>query len=342
MKSLRVIVFLTLLCCGGVVSYAQDVQFSQFYAAPLYLNPAFTGSSERGRAGLNFRRQWPAFNHSFTTVSAFTDYHMKNLNSGVGLIVNQHQEDFLGFQSTEVGFLYAYKLKVAENLVLRAGAQGSLFSKNVNFEDLIFGDQIDIVNGQALGASGEVLNVDANSTFLSLSSGLLLYTNDFWFGASVHHINQPNQSFMDQNSPLKRKYSFHIGYKFDLASGNRLRSLSYQFQERSFTLAANYKRQGGFSQFDFGAQLYLQPLVFGLSYRGLPFSPLENLFNSDALITLVGVELNQNVSMAYSYDFTISKLANASGGAHEISLTFRFGKVSRRSRRDTILPCFKY
>ncbi len=341
MKGIKFILGLCLMLSINL-SKAQDVQFSQFYAAPLYLNPAFTGSTERGRAGLNFRRQWPALNHSFTTVSAFSDYHLNNLNSGIGFILNQHKEDFLGFQSTEVGLLYAYKLKLTDALVLRAGIQGSLFNKNINFENLVFGNQIDIVNGQVIGASGEVFNVDANSSFLSLSSGLLLYTNNFWFGGSVHHINQPSQSFIDGNSVLKRKYSFHMGYKFSLASGGRLRSLSYQFQERSLSLAVNYKRQGGFSQFDFGAQLYLQPLVFGLSYRGLPFSPLENLFNSDALITLVGVELNQNVSMAYSYDFTISKLANASGGAHEISLTFRFGKVSRRSRRDTILPCFKY
>lgn len=342
MKSIKFILIFCLLF-SIKLSKAQDVQFSQFYAAPLYLNPAFTGSTERGRAGLNFRRQWPALNHSFTTVSVFSDYHLNNLNSGIGVILNQHTEDFLGFQSTEVGLLYAYKLKLTDDLVLRAGVQGSLFNKNINFEDLVFGNQIDIVNGQVVGPSGEVFNVDANSSFLSLSSGLLMYTNNFWFGASVHHINQPNQSFIDGSSVLKRKYSFHMGYKFSLASGGRLRSLSYQFQERSLGVAVNYKRQGGFEQFDLGFQLYLQPLVFGLWYRGMPWRQLENdLINADAIIALVGVELNKNISIAYGYDFTISKLANASGGAHEISFTYRFGKVSRRSKRDTILPCFKY
>lgn len=325
------------------LSVAQDVQFSQFYAAPLYLNPAFAGANERGRAGLNFRRQWPSLNHSFTTVSAFTDYHLRNLNSGIGLIVNQHQEDFLGFQSTNIGLMYAYKLKLSDNLVLRAGVQGSFFHKNVNFENLIFGNQIDIVNGQVTGNSGEVFNIDANTSFLSLSSGLLMYSSNFWFGASVHHINQPNQSFLDQNSVLKRKYSFHSGYKFNLANGGRLRSLSYQFQERSLSIAANYKKQGGFEQFDLGFQLYLQPLVFGLWYRGIPWRATENdITNVDAIIALVGVELNKNISISYGYDFTISTLANATGGAHEISFTYQFGKVSRRSKRDTILPCFKY
>ena len=39
---------------------AQDPQFSQFYAAPLYLNPGFAGTTPYIRAGANFRSQWPS------------------------------------------------------------------------------------------------------------------------------------------------------------------------------------------------------------------------------------------------------------------------------------------
>ena len=51
----------------------QDPQFSQFYAAPLYLNPAFAGSTNQGRAGTNYRNQWPAVDANYTTLSAFAD-----------------------------------------------------------------------------------------------------------------------------------------------------------------------------------------------------------------------------------------------------------------------------
>ena len=40
-------------------SNAQDPAFSQFYANPLYLNPAFAGATPKGcpRANLNYRDQ---------------------------------------------------------------------------------------------------------------------------------------------------------------------------------------------------------------------------------------------------------------------------------------------
>ena len=54
-----------ILCVIGIIvlvigqkSNAQDIQFSQYYAAPLYLNPALAGINQIGRAGINYRNQW--------------------------------------------------------------------------------------------------------------------------------------------------------------------------------------------------------------------------------------------------------------------------------------------
>ncbi len=321
---------------------AQDPQFSQFYASPLYLNPALTGSTDRGRVGVNYRNQWPSLTHSFTTISAYADYFSKAAESGIGLIVTEHKEGFLDFKSTEIGGLYSYKMQVASGLVLRTGVQLSYFQKNINFEELVFGNQIDIVNGQVVGPSGEVFEKGANVNFLSASAGALLYTNLAWLGFSTHHINEPNQSFIDQESRLARKYSLHAGYKIMFAKGKRLRTVAYQFQERSATLALNYKKQGGFNQLDMGVQLYFQPLVIGGWYRGIPIQSVNKVFKNESIIALVGLELNSNMSFGYSYDFTVSRLAGSTGGAHEFSLTLNFGKIVKRTRRDTILPCFKY
>jgi len=55
---------LTLTLILAAISYsndlkAQDPHFSQFYAAPLYLNPALAGTSAGNyRVGVNYRDQW--------------------------------------------------------------------------------------------------------------------------------------------------------------------------------------------------------------------------------------------------------------------------------------------
>jgi len=80
-----------MLSVKGVVT-AQDPQFSQFYAAPLYLNPALTGATGQARAGINYRNQWPAIDAIFTTLSAYFDYFIEDKRSGVGIIITRDQE----------------------------------------------------------------------------------------------------------------------------------------------------------------------------------------------------------------------------------------------------------
>jgi type IX secretion system PorP/SprF family membrane protein len=341
-KKILVLIATAFLLFKGFDMKAQDPQFSQFYAAPLYLNPALTGGAERGRVGVNYRNQWPDLNHSFTTTSAYVDWYSKAYESGFGLIVTEHAESFLDYRSTEVAALYSYNLQLAQGLRLRTGFQLSYISKDLNFDDLVFGNQIDIVNGQVVGPSGETFEKGLRVNMASVSAGGLLYSNNAWLGVSVHHINQPNQSFVDDESRLQRKYSLHTGFKINFKKGRRLRTVSYQFQERSATFALNYKKQGPFNQLDAGVQLYFQPLVIGAWYRGIPVQSVDRIIKNESIIGLVGIEVNSQLSFGYSYDFTVSRLAGNTGGAHEVSLTFEFGKIKKRTRRDTRLPCFKY
>src|SRR5678815_5617643 len=95
--TLRVCSLLLLLMPQACVNVsAQDPQFSQFYAAPLYLNPAFAGSTNQGRAGVNYRNQWPAIDANFTTLSAFADFYLEDYNSGVGAILTRDYVNLVG------------------------------------------------------------------------------------------------------------------------------------------------------------------------------------------------------------------------------------------------------
>src|SRR3974390_955108 len=63
---------------------AQDPHFTQFYANPIYLNPAFAGSHRCPRVVFNYRNQWPNITGTFVTTSFSYDMRVEALSGGLG------------------------------------------------------------------------------------------------------------------------------------------------------------------------------------------------------------------------------------------------------------------
>lgn len=340
-------VFITIgaICCIFPNAIAQDTQYSQFYAAPLYLNPALTGASEVTRIGVNYRNQWPGLDQNFNSYSAYIDHYIFDYNSGIGLLFNGSQESLANLSTNEIGLSYAYRLRLGEDKFFRIGGMVSYMQRDALFSDLVFGTQIDIINGSIGGITDELngIPIDSRYSFLDYSVGGMFYSKRIWLGASAHHLSEPNTSFVEgQISKLPMKLSAQGGIKFDLGGGSR-NYFTHALSERSVSFAFNYKQQDPFNQLDVGAQFYLEPLVLGVWYRGLPTK--NNLPNNESIIGLVGISLENGLDIGYSYDVTISKLGlKNSGGAHEISLTYSFlwGNANSRNQRGRVIPCFKY
>ncbi|SIS89926.1 PorP/SprF family type IX secretion system membrane protein [Belliella pelovolcani] len=339
----KIILFLFFITLAIGVS-GQDVQYTQFYAAPMYLNPAFTGASELTRVGANYRNQWPGLDHSFNSYSAYIDHYMFDINSGIGLIFNANRESKAKLANNEVGLTYSYRIKLGFGSYLRVGGQVSYVSRDAYFGDLVFGNQLDINSGTIGNNSGEFLSDDYRHDFMDYNFGLLFNSETIWFGVSGHHLSQPNTSFIDGNiSRLPVRLSAHGGIKIDLGEGLINNFYSNTRQERAAMFAFNYKHQAPFNQLDIGTQFFIQPLVLGIWYRGFPVK--YALPNNESIAGLIGLTLESGLDIGYSYDFTLSKMGNLqSAGAHEISIrySFLFGDPNQRNRRSTIIPCFRF
>ncbi len=339
----RLFTLITLILFG-MSAQAQDVQYSQFYAAPLYLNPAMTGSSEMTRIGVNYRNQWPGLDQSFTSYSAYADHYLFNANSGIGLIFNRSDQSMANLSVSEIGLTYSYRMRLGFRSFLRVGGQASYMDRDAYFGDMIFGSQIDDQTGAIGDFSGENLGDDIRHQFMDYSFGLMFNNENMWFGLSAHHVTQPNISFIDgEISELPMKVSAHGGYRFDLGSSTGASFLNKRENVREMTLAFNYKNQGPFSQLDMGAQVNIQPIVFGVWYRGIPVAKEEQP-NHESIVALVGLSLGGGLDVGYSHDFTISSFGNANtGGAHEISLRYSFLATSKKGKgMKSSMPCFKY
>lgn len=324
---------------------AQDPQYSQFYAAPLYLNPAFAGSTNQARVGINYRNQWPAIDANFTTISAYFDTYIEDKNSGIGAMITRDREGILGLQSISLALQYSYNINIVENLSFRPGVQVALYNRSVNFSKLTFGDQFDPNTGDVISpTSAEALNSGGNKFFPDISFGGLFYTPRAWLGVAAHHITQPNQSVIGENDKLPMKLSVHTGYKFHFRPGVVGSGIYARPSERSIAPAIQYRHQGEFDQLDIGAYLTLEPIIIGTWYRGVPFKSVNGFSNNESVVMLVGFTkkgAKDILNIGYSYDFTISKLGGGSGGAHEFSLVYSWStRDPRKPPKDKlIIPC---
>jgi type IX secretion system PorP/SprF family membrane protein len=315
----------------------QDTQYTQYYAAPLYLNPGFTGSGQNHRFILNHRNQWPSLPKSFVNYSFSYDYHLSEVKSGVGLLVSTDIAGSADLRSTNVGFLYAYKVKLAKKWLLSPGLYFGYGRKDINFDKLVFGDQLEF------DAKGNVPTQDLSVTqnigmeaHFDFGAGIVVYGQKFWAGFSAYHLNQPNQSLLGEESQLPMKLSIHSGIRIPLYRGvfkrDRVSSIAPSFV---------YKKQGEFDQLDLGLHFLYEPIMIGLWYRGIPVQQnVADNVSQDAIALILGMLFHQ-FDIGYSYDFTISELGPLAGGAHELSLTYRFDVAESRKvkRKDKFIPC---
>jgi type IX secretion system PorP/SprF family membrane protein len=319
-------------------AFAQDPQFSQFYAAPLYLNPGFAGSTNASRAILNYRNQWPNMDANFITYMGSFDHFFRKYNSGVGVVGFFDKEGVGGFKSYTIAAQYAYELKINKKLTIRPGIQAGFSNRSINSDGLTFTDELENIPGSA-----EIIN--RSRSYADVSAGGVLYSKNFWIGVAGHHLNRPLMNFMDGegNKNLNTKVSVHGGYKLHIATNEfpkvyrtgRNNKSGYNDYERdvSVTPAFNYKHQGPFDQFDAGLYFTYSPVTFGAWYRGIPIGTFnKGSANQDALIFLLGLQI-MDLHVGYSYDFTISKLGPSTGGAHEISLVYDFYLGYRNQKR---------
>lgn len=343
LKNLIVLVALSLALI--LPASAQDLQYSQYYAAPLYLNPAMAGAELSSRVGFNYRNQWPRYDVQFTSMSAYYDTFIPYIKSGIGVHVMQESEGVSKLRSTSVSLHYSYEIRLAENLYFRPGIQSTYIRKEVGFSDrLIFAKDIN-QDDPSLPPSSSSDGLGEQFGLYSFTAGGIIFTNNAWIGVAAHHLNKPNQSLIaGESSPLPMKLSFHAGFQISLEEGSMRRDFSHFRKQRYLMPTVNYKKQGPFEQLDLGTYLYLEPILVGAWYRGLPFKAMEGQVNRDAIVVMAGLNLVNGLNVGYSFDYTISQLEIKSGGAHEVSISWTIPSRNqgKPNLRDTILPSPKF
>lgn len=316
----------------GKITFAQDPQFSQYYSASLYLNPAFTGNTDVGRFSGIYRKQWASIPGAFNSYSFSYDHNLSNYNSGIGIIATHDKSGSGGLKFTNIGGLYSYALPINRKLFVKAGIKYSYTFRGLNKNELLFADQI-IRDGAT--ETVETFS-DQSISYFDAGTGFLIYSSKFWFGFAFDHLNKPEQSLIYGNTKLPIKTSFHGGYKFLLEDAYG------EDDGSSIMLTFNYKKQLYWNQLDFGCYYNKNAFVLGLWYRGIPIIKNYSISDNDAVVLLAGID-NKGFKFAYSYDITLSKLeVNNSAGSHELSIIYEYPYKKKKRKKRHFVPCAKF
>ena len=315
----------TLTVCVAMISLAtaQDPNFSQFFASPLTLNPALTGKFDGVyRVAGNFRDQWPTINSAFVTKTGSIDFGiLKNRLTdidqlGVGILAMTDRAGDGVLVTNSAGLSLAYHKGLDENGYhqIGAGFQGTYTNKRLDITKVVFEDELTPL-GFVPGTTGEIFtNKQINVSYVDVNAGVLYSGttngyNNFYFGASMYHINRPKESFQGGDYLLAPRTTLQAGGKIPVGSYHGLHiAANHSIQAK----AHNTTVGGAFSYNVNNTDENPTNVYIGAWYRF-----------KDAAIPYIGLEFN-GLHIGASYDANTSTLKTASNlrGGMEISMIY--------------------
>jgi type IX secretion system PorP/SprF family membrane protein len=339
---------------------AQDPRYTQYYSAPLRLNPALTGVFEgTWRIGTNFRTQWGSvMNKPFNTVGLNADLKTQVFKSdyfaaSFGAMTDVSGQGRYNYTDINLGFSYMKKLsgggrsyRPAITSYLVAGAQLGIGQRSVKWLDLTYSEQWDVNIGTTGGydtnlSSGE--NAEAmrmNKIYPDLSAGLLWYgvmgnRKSIYAGMGIFHINRPEISVFNRTTAglgaerLYMRITAHAGGEILLGGRGGAVSLlpgfvgMFQGPTMELNMGLGVKYQA--AKYDDFA------LKFSMWTRLA--NKLEADIDADALMLIIGLDW-QSFQFGISYDINLSTLTAVSNGQGALEFSIIYVHDVEKSRQQ--------
>lgn len=330
LSSLLVIVF-------ALHAHAQDPHFSQFFASPLTLNPAFTGKFDgEWRLAVNHRDQWPSIPKAYVTSSASFDKGiMKSklpqgdvFGIGISGLSDASANSQLKLNYGSVSLSYHKALDEDGYNTIGAGFQGTYSSLVLDQSKLTYETML-AQNGFTNESGREVLQNGTSQSYFDMNAGVLYSgssngNNNYYAGVSIYHVNRPKVGFKDANYQLASRITAHAGGTLPITDALSFNgSVIHQIQAK-----ASETTLGGALAYNVNGDEVNPSSVYIGSWIRL----------NDAVIPYIGLEVN-GLRIGASYDVNISSLksATSSRGGSEFSLIY----IKRKSEVKGI-PCPKF
>lgn len=345
---MRVIGYLILVFSANL-TFSQEGQFSQYYAANQLFNPAYVGTNPNFSLSSNFKRSSSKQSEDyFELMQASISYPLIRRTSkehqigAIGANFWKESRGFQGFYNSQKLLLtgaYSLKLSAISNQNLIFGLQGGVVETQLNDNNFQWGSQFSRYVGFDNVLGGEALSTDA-VYFPVFNFGIVYnaFDNDNYFirdytlllGASVDYLNQPKISSPDLGVISRSRIFKAFAYS------------SCKLAPRWAVSPTGYALYSdGSSQINFG--LYFSTFVSSpRAYNSLVLQTGTWYRLNDSIILLAGLKFNE-FSLGVSLDlnttsFDINDALGANLPSYEISITYNIDLS--KSIRNVSSPIF--
>jgi type IX secretion system PorP/SprF family membrane protein len=287
---------------------AQQLSLSTNYIMNAYAyNPAVSGSVPYTKVNGFYRNQWTGFEGAPQTYMLNGHGPIKKLkNATIGGMVFS---DKTGLITTTAGYLsFAYFVNVNKKTRFGLGLQGGVNQFKVRLYDVRAYDQGDEV------LTGNILTANAADA----GAGLYLYSDKFFIGISDQHMmnNRVRSKYTNAGKVTPHLYGM-IGYNIHAGKDVVIQPSILVKQNRN----------------DYKVRNVVPPLVqpeYSLKITYKEFCWIGSSYRTrDGINFMAGVNVIKKLSVAYSYDHSLSDIKKYNQGSHEIMLSYTFVKVKK-------------
>jgi type IX secretion system PorP/SprF family membrane protein len=295
--------FIFLLIPLGLAGQLAPVT-SQYVLNPLSINPGYAGNRGALNIAAFYRRQWAGITGAPETVTLAADAPFLDSKLGLGFVITS---DKIGV-TKETHFMtnYAYKISMKKG-ELSLGLGAGLITTNTSWSDLVVLDP------------GDENYLTDSRVFVvpDFSFGIYYSYQDFFAGLSIpkllgYRFNFDKNKYTLLFNPGQYNYLLNVGYVYSVNEKVKL------FPSTLITVSPGEKilvDLNGYASFN-------DRIWAGVSYR-----------NKRSVGALVQVAVNNQIKIAYTYDFDLGKLGHYSNGTHEIMVRYEF-----RYKVDAVSP----
>ncbi|WP_406826732.1 PorP/SprF family type IX secretion system membrane protein [Pedobacter sp. KACC 23697] len=323
------------LCLTTVCCWAQDPKFSQYFAAPLSLNPAFTGFFDGDyRIAVNTRQQWGNLGDPYNTYSVsgdlklIEDENFTNSYFSLGLsgLFDESLNKALKSQYISASVSYYQYMDEEHRFKFGLAPQLAYVSRYLDYNKLTFASQYNGAGGFDNSMPNYLDLKNDRTSYFDLNIGANFAANfDYWsiaLGYAQYHLTKPRESMLsNSNEVVAARRAVNLGL-FYLLNNNI---------DLNFT--GVYNAQKNNRDVIFGTVVGLQPgdetkmkLNVGMWYK----------FNEASFYPYFGIAI-KNISAGINYTVYGNKLMSATPRTYELSLIYRHNNF-----KGFKVPCPKF